>query len=114
MSSENSVAGEPDAFCKAKEKVSVQKSLINSNARNLKRLKESTTRLSSNSPNLNGGTPSGSCASDSEAPSALDDDIRLQEVSREEKVAAMDQSCKLWSSSNINEQPFFVYSRLDV
>jgi len=82
MSSENSVAGESDALCKAKEKVSIQNSLINFNARNLKRLKESTSRLSSNSPNLNGVPPTGSCASDSEAPSALDDDIRLQEVSR--------------------------------
>lgn len=74
MSSENSVAGGPSPLCKAKEKVSVQQSLINSNARNLMRLKESTTRLS-NSPNLNGLTP----ASDGEQ-SAIDDDIKLQEV----------------------------------
>ncbi len=95
MSSENSSAGDPNAFCKAKEKVSVQQSLINSNARNLKRLKESTTRLSSNSPNLNGLTLSS--ASDGEAPSAIDDDIKLQEVH-----TVVNSSCVTVSAAAIN------------
>lgn len=74
MSSENSDGGQQsDALCKAKEKVTIQQSLINSSARTLKRLKESTSRLCS-AANLNGTTPS------TNGESAIDDDIELQEV----------------------------------
>ena len=76
MSSENSDAGaQPDALRKGKEKVTIQQSLINSSARTLTRLKESTSRLCV-AANQNGTTSS----NNGETQSAIDDDIRLQEV----------------------------------
>lgn len=77
MSSENCDAGQqPANLCKGKEKVTIQQSLINSSARTLARLKESTSRLYI-AANLNGTTPS---CTNGEAQSAIHDDIKLQEV----------------------------------
>lgn len=75
MSSDVSEPEELDTLAKAKEKLTLQQSLINSSARTLQRLKESTTRLisTSSSSNING-------LANGEAQSAIDDDIRLQEV----------------------------------
>lgn len=75
MSSDNSEPEESETLVKAKEKLIIQQSLINSSARTLQRLKESTSRLisTSSSSNINGLT-------NGEAQSAIDDDIRLQEV----------------------------------
>lgn len=69
MSSDNSEPEEMDALTKAKEKLIVQQRLIDSSARTLQRLKDSTSRLT----NINGLT-------NGEAQSAIDDDIKLQEV----------------------------------
>ena len=76
MSSDNSEPEEPDILVKAKQKLIIQQSLINSSARTLQRLKESTSRLTSTSStsNINGLT-------NGESQSAIDDDIKLQEVS---------------------------------
>ena len=77
MSSENSDAGQQQgALCKGKEKAAIQQSLINSSARTLMRLKESTSRLCTTA-NLNGSTPN---FTNGEAQSAIDDEIKLQEV----------------------------------
>lgn len=77
MSSDASEPEESDTpLTKAKEKLIIQQSLIDSSARTLKRLKESTSRLisTSSSSNINGLT-------NGERESAIDDDIKLQEVS---------------------------------
>lgn len=72
MSSDVSEPEESDTLAKAKEKLRIQQSLINSSARTLLRLNESTTRLISTSY-INGLT-------NGERESAIDDDIKLQEV----------------------------------
>lgn len=76
MSSDNSEPEDSETLAKAKEKLIIQQSLINSSARTLARLKESTSRLISTSSgsNINGLT-------NGEAQSAIDDDIKLQEAS---------------------------------
>ena len=77
MSSDNSDPEELDSLVKAKDKIILQQSLIDSSARTLQRLKESTSRLiSTAAPNINGITQS----SNGESQSAIDDDIRIQEV----------------------------------
>lgn len=79
MSSEHSEPEDSETLTKIKDKLIIQQSLIDSSARTLQRLKDSTSRrlLGSNSStsNLNG------CLTNGEAQSAIDDDIRLQEVS---------------------------------
>ena len=79
MSSDNSEPEESESLIKAKEKVIIQQSLIDSSARTLQRLKESTSRLliGASSTSINGMTHS----SYGETQSAIDDDIKLQEVS---------------------------------
>ena len=68
MSSDNSEPEELDVLTKAKEKIIIQQRLIDSSARTLQRLKDSTSRLVNNIAN-------------GETQSAIDDDIKLQEVS---------------------------------
>ena len=67
MSSDNSEPEESDLLTKAKEKLIIQQRLIDSSARTLQRLKDSTSRLVNSLAN---GEPQ----------SAIDDDIKLQEV----------------------------------
>jgi hypothetical protein len=76
MSSDASEPEESDYLAKSKEKLIIQQSLINSSVRTLMRLKETTSRLisTSSSSNINGLT-------NGERESAIDDDIKLQEVS---------------------------------
>lgn len=69
----NSEPEDSDAWVRTKEKLTIQQSLINSSARTLQRLEESVSRLISIS-NVNGLT-------NGDTQSAIDDDIRLQEVS---------------------------------
>lgn len=75
MSSDNSEPEESEILAKAKEKLLILQSLIDSSARTLQRLNESTSRLisSTSSSNIN-SVPNG------ETQSAIDDDIKLQEV----------------------------------
>lgn len=75
MSSDSSDPEESESWTKAMEKLILQQSLIDSSARTLKRLKESTSRLISTSSltSLTNGI-------NGETQSAIDDDIKLQEV----------------------------------
>lgn len=75
MSSDSSDPEESESWVKAREKLILQQSLIDSSARTLKRLKESTSRLISTSSltSLTNGI-------NGETQSAIDDDIKLQEV----------------------------------
>ncbi len=81
MSSDQSEPEDSETLAKAKEKLVIQQSLIDSSARTLQRLKESTKLMCATSTTptphvLNGIThcPNG------EVQSAIDDDIKLQEV----------------------------------
>lgn len=67
MSSDNSEPEQLDVLTKAKEKLIIQQHLIDTSARTLQRLKDSTSRLVNNIAN-------------GESQSAIDDDIKLQEV----------------------------------
>lgn len=75
MSSDNSEPEEPDVWVKTRGKILIQRSLIDSHIRTLQRLKESTSRLISSCSNS-----SPSSLTNGESQSAIDDDIKLQEV----------------------------------
>ena len=78
MSSDNSEPEEPDIWVKTKGKILIQRSLIDSQVRTLQRLKESTSRLISTCSSCSNSS-SGSLTN-GESQSAIDDDIKLQEV----------------------------------